>query len=59
MRFCFNVLYSPQLDGEFIGFVAGLGISREDDKPRWRELDRQLRRGWEAVPAWVLAAPAR
>lgn len=27
-------------------------------EPRWRELDRQLRRGWEAVPAWVLATPA-
>lgn len=26
-------------------------------EPLWRELDRQLRRGWEAVPAWVLAVP--
>ena len=28
-------------------------------EPCWRELDRQLRRGWEAVPAWVLTAPPR
>jgi predicted metal-dependent hydrolase len=28
-------------------------------EPRWRELDRRLRRGWEVVPAWVLTGPPR
>jgi predicted metal-dependent hydrolase len=25
-------------------------------EPRWRELDRELLRGWQQVPAWVLVA---
>jgi len=25
-------------------------------EPRWRELDRELARGWQRVPGWVLAA---
>jgi predicted metal-dependent hydrolase len=28
-------------------------------EPNWRELDRQLRRGWETVPGWVLTSPPR
>ena len=25
-------------------------------EPQWRELDRELLRGWKQVPAWVLVA---
>jgi len=25
-------------------------------EPQWRELDRELLRGWTQVPAWVLVA---